>query len=345
MRAYGVTYDTGFPTAGTTTHEPFDPEVVRRETQIIRDELHCDAVRITGGHQDRLETAARHAADAGLEVWYSPFTNGLDRDELMAFLVDGAERAERLRREGADVVFLTGSEIALFTSGFLPGDGLEERLGVLADPVRLRSELPELHSRVNAFLARAVAAVRERFGGPVSYASLPWEGVDWTPFDVIATDAGYRDAAAAPGYREAVRAQTLRGKPFAVTEFGCTTHRGAADLGGRGDSIVEFDEHARPVRLTADVVRDEREQADLLREILGIYEEAGVDTAFVNTFARRDLPTSPDPERDFDMAGFGIVRVSAHGTATSRPGLPWEPKAAFHALAEYGRSRKGREAQ
>ncbi|MFC7585252.1 hypothetical protein ACFQYP_17140 [Nonomuraea antimicrobica] len=48
MRAYGVTYDTGFLSAGTTTHEPFDPDAVRREMQIIRDELHCDAVRVTG---------------------------------------------------------------------------------------------------------------------------------------------------------------------------------------------------------------------------------------------------------------------------------------------------------
>ena len=85
-----------------------------------------------------------------------------------------------------------------------------------------------------------------RFAGPVSYASLPFEGVDWAPFDVIATDAGYRDAATAHGLRERLREQTSQGKPFA--EFGCTTHRRAADLGGRGESIVERNERARPVR-------------------------------------------------------------------------------------------------
>jgi hypothetical protein len=340
MRAYGVTYDTGFPSAGTTTHEPFDPDVVRREMQIIRDELRCDAVRITGGDPDRLETAAHHAARAGLEVWYSPFTNGLTQDELMTFIVDGAERAERLRRAGAPVVFLTGSEISLFNSGFLPGDTVEERLGVMAEPARMRAALPELRTRVNAFLSRAVAAVRERFGGPVSYASLPFEGVDWTPFDVIATDAGYRDAANAPGFRAGLRALTSQDKPFAVTEFGCTTHRGAADLGGHGDSMVERDEHARAVRLTSVVMRDEEEQAGYVRELLDIHDEEGTDTAFVNTFARRDLPTSSDPERDFDTASFGIVKILEHGrTGSTHPGLPWEPKAAFHTLAEYGRAR------
>jgi hypothetical protein len=341
MRAYGVTYDTGFPSAGTTTHEPFSPDLVRREMRIIRDELHCDAVRITGGDADRLETAARHAASAGLEVWYSPFTNGLTQDELLAFLVDSAERAERLRRDGAAVVFLTGSEISLFTSGFMPGDSLEERLAVVRDPSRMRAALPELRASVNAFLSRAVAAVRERFGGPVSYASLPMEAVDWAPFDMIATDAGYRDATTAPGFRAGLRGQISQGKPFAVTEFGCAPQRGAADLGARADSIIEWDERARPVRLTAAVIRDEGEQAGYVRELLDIYDEEGADAAFVFTFARRDLPTSDEPERDFDVASFGIVKILEPGrTGTTFPGLPWEPKAAFHAMAEFGRARK-----
>lgn len=90
MRVVGMNYDTGFVSAGSTTHEPFDPDTVRRDLQVIRDELRCDAVRITGGVQDRLELTARFAAEAGLEVWYSPFTNGLDRDGLMTFVLDGA---------------------------------------------------------------------------------------------------------------------------------------------------------------------------------------------------------------------------------------------------------------
>lgn len=120
MRAFGITYDTGFTSAGTTTREPFDPAVVDREMQIIRAELCCDAVRITGGDRDRLETAARYAAGAGLEIWYSPFTNGLTQTELLDVLADSAGRAERLRRAGAEITFLTGSEISLFTAASSP---------------------------------------------------------------------------------------------------------------------------------------------------------------------------------------------------------------------------------
>src|SRR5260221_458671 len=142
MRGNGITYDPGFFNAGVSTHEPFDPEVVKREMRIIHDDLHCNAVRITGGNADRLEIAAIHAADASLEVWFSPFTCDLTTDELLDFLADCAERAERLRRQGAEVVFVTGAELSLFTVGFLPGDTLEDRLDLFAAPHRLRELLP-----------------------------------------------------------------------------------------------------------------------------------------------------------------------------------------------------------
>ena len=198
MRARGITYDTGFFNAGTSTREPFDPDVVRREMRIIRQHLHCTAVRVTGGDPDRLEIAAMHAVDADLEVWFCPFTNGLTQDELLALLAACANRAERLSQRGGAVVLLTGSEVSLFTSGFLPGETLVDRLALVADPLRLRPMIGEVRARINDFLRRAVELVRTRFHGPVSYASiLPLEGVDWSPFDIIATYAAYRTSATA----------------------------------------------------------------------------------------------------------------------------------------------------
>ncbi|MCF7550476.1 hypothetical protein [Pseudonocardia sp. WMMC193] len=340
MRAWGVTYDTGFTSCGSTTHEPFDPDVVGEEMRIIREELHADAVRITGGVADRLEIAARHAAAVGLEVWYCPFTHDLTTDELLDFLLDAAERAERIRREGAEVRFLTGSEISIMTIGLMPGATLSERSAVLADPARLREVLPEVQRRTNALLARAVDGARARFGGPIGYASLPLEAVDWAPFDFIATDAGYRDATNAAGLPATLAAMTAQGKPFAVTEFGCAPFTGAADRGSRGDVIGYDEQSGRATHLTETVERNEAEQAGYLLDLLDVYDAGGVDTAFVYTFACRHLPTSDDPEQDFDLGSFGIVRVLPPGrTGRTHPGLPWEPKAAFTALAEYGRSR------
>ena len=345
MRVKGINYDTGFFSAGTSTHEPFVPEVVRREMRIIRDDLHCNAVRITGGDPDRLEIAASHAASAGLEVWFCPFTNGLTQDALLALLADCAERAERLRRRGAEIVLLTGSEISLFTAGFLPGETLEDRLALVADPLRVRPLIGEVRTRINDFLRRAVQVVRSRFGGPVSYASLPLEGVDWTPFDIMASDAVYPSAATAARFPDLVRAFVAQGrsqgKPVAATEFGCMTYRGAADMASDIHAMIEWGRDGRAERLKGEYVRAEDEQATYLCELLDVLEAKGVDAAFVYTFARYDLPHRNDPRADLDMASRGVVKVfdgqsDAPDPRRRRyPHMPWEPKAAFDTLADY----------
>ncbi|MEU4224150.1 aldo/keto reductase [Nonomuraea sp. NPDC026600] len=77
MRAFGVTYDTGFLSSGTTTHEPFAPDTVRREMQIIHDELNCDAIRFTGMSGD-LPNLPEHIATGAFDVFLLPYS-ALDR--------------------------------------------------------------------------------------------------------------------------------------------------------------------------------------------------------------------------------------------------------------------------
>ena len=48
MRAKGITYDTGFVRHGAISRERFDPDLVKRELAIIRDDLHCTAIRVIG---------------------------------------------------------------------------------------------------------------------------------------------------------------------------------------------------------------------------------------------------------------------------------------------------------
>ena len=177
MRGKGICYDTGFFNRGVSTHEPFDPEVVARELRVIRDDLHCNAVRITGGDLERLKTAASSAAAAGLEVWLSPFTTDLTADGLLDFLAGCADHAERLRRQGAEIVLLTGSELIMTNKGIVPGETFEERAGLLTpSSPSIGQLLAAVPARVNHLLADAVRVVRERFGGKVSYASLPSTG-------------------------------------------------------------------------------------------------------------------------------------------------------------------------
>lgn len=338
MRARGITYETGFIRNGPISRQHFAPDVVKQELAIIRDDLHCNAVRIIGGDPERIDFAATCAADLGLEVWFSPYPLELTNEETLKLFADCAERAERLRLRGANVVFVTGAELSLMNREFLPGDTMEERLGLLlGERESLPQRVGQISAAVNAFLARAVAQVRERFGGKLAYAAIPLERVDWTPFDFVGVDL-YRSAEIADRYAEGVRALVAQGKPVAITEFGTAAYRGAGDLGGRMMEVVENDKVAgAPVRLNGEYARDEAGQAAYLRELLEVFNAEGVDSAFVFIFALENFPHRPngDPRLDLDLASPSIVRVLEHGHGQTYPDLAWEPKLAFHLLAEY----------
>ncbi|WP_027344243.1 hypothetical protein [Hamadaea tsunoensis] len=335
MRGLGISYDTGFVVHGANSRPQFDPAAVDRDLRAIRDDLHCTAVRVMGGDPDRIAYAAARAADLGLAVWFSPYPLEATEDEMLALFADCAERAEKLRAGGAEVVFVAGAEHSLMNPGFLPGGTTEERLaGLFAGPAAVRELIPRVAVRINDFLGRALTVVRERFAGPVTYAAIQFERVDWTPFDILSMDL-YRNSGVADQFAAGVRTLVAQGKPVAVTEFGSATFRGAGDLGARGLEVVEHDPVTRaPVRLSGVYERDEPGQAAYVRELLEIFDAAGVDSAFVFTFALSSYPHRPDgdPRDDLDLASYSIVRLREDGA--------WEPKAAFHAVAAYYEGRQ-----
>ncbi|WP_182906208.1 hypothetical protein [Microbispora sp. H13382] len=323
MRGRGINYDTGFLPGGHISRETFDSETVRAEMRVIAEELHCTAVRVTGGHPERLDVAARHAADAGLEVWFAPFPCEMTTRELAPFFAECAGRAEELRRDGAEVVLVTGCELSMFAAGFLPGDTVFDRIsGLMKGDPEVYARFAGIPALLNPFLTETARAAREVFGGRVTYASGDWEGVDWSPFDIVAVDA-YRDERNAATYREGLRSLFGHGKPVAVTEFGTCAYTGAGARGGMAWAIV--DRSRRRPRLTGNFTRDEGEQVRYLHELLGVFEEEGVDSAFWFTFAGYGLPYDPHPRRDLDMASYGVVRLLKDGGR--------EPKEVFHALA------------
>lgn len=319
MRAKGITYDTGFGPGGRSSRPYFDADQVRHELRVIAEDLHCDAVRITGGDPERLTVAARHAADAGLEVWFSPFPCELRPAQLRPYFADCAVRAEAV---GAHV-FVTGCELSLFCAGLLPGaDSLARVKTFTSGAPATAEELGELSGRLDTVLTDTVATVRERFGGKLTYASGVWEDIDWTPFDIVGVDA-YVDPAD-PAFQPGLAAYLRHGKPVAATEFGCCTYRGAAARSGLGWAILEED--TDPVRLNGDYIRDEDEQAGYLREVFEAFDSASVDTAFWFTFAGYTYPHHTDPRLDLDMASYGVCKVMPDGTLA--------PKQSFHALAQ-----------
>jgi len=236
-------------------------------------------------------------------------------------------------------VFVTGAELAIMNRGFLPGEAVDERLSELlsSPPDRRRERVVEAGARVNDFLSSAVAQVRSVFKSRITYASIPFERVDWTPFDIVSVDL-YRSAEVADRFREGVRTLVAGGKPVAITEFGTAAWRGAGDVAARSMEILEYDsDTGAPRRLKGEYARDEAGQASYIAELLEVFDTAGVDSAFVFLFALYNLPHRPggDPRDDLDLASPGIVKILEGRRGFTYPDMAWEPKSAFTALAEY----------
>ena len=181
MERKGVSYDVGRVMAGNWRPD-FDLKVVHRELEIIRNDLHCNAVRICGLDIHRLVTAAEMALQLDLEVWLSPELWDKSRAETLAYITKAAGAAEGLRAQYPErLVLLVGSELALFMQGIVPGRNLTERMRNPSFWENAKAGMPDLP--LNAFLAKANEQVRQVFHGRVSYASLIWEAVDWKLFD------------------------------------------------------------------------------------------------------------------------------------------------------------------
>ncbi|MFJ5172608.1 hypothetical protein ACIP68_02010 [Streptomyces griseoviridis] len=109
---------------------------------------------------------------------------------------------------------------------------------------------------------------------------------------------------------------------------------------GRLDAVPTWSPPT-PATATPETPLRRRGTGPLLRELLRASAESALDASFVNTFARYDLPhTETDDDHDFEKASLGVVKILADGrTGTTYPGPSWEPRAAFHTLAEYGPGR------
>lgn len=349
MNRRGVIYDTGAVFSGQgwaiPTRPKLDLATAERELQIVRDDLHCNAVRLIGRDVARLVQVAERALALGLEVWLSPALWGRSPDETLHYCVSAGERAEQLRQQHADrFVLVLGGELTLFMGGIVPGDDVAVRTREAF--TRVKAGDLSANDRLNDFLGRASTAVRGVYHGPLTYASLVWEDVDWDPFDLIGVDH-YRDARIKDRYVEMLQPLLALGKPVVNTEFGMGTYRGAASEGGAlGFGVADQHRvglhHLLPVvgrfirpRLAGEYVRDEAMQARELVETLTILDAAGIDGAFVAEFVTAGAAFSEEPRYDMDMNAFALVRTYRHGKGTTYPDMSWEPKQSFHAVVQF----------
>jgi hypothetical protein len=357
MERKGVSYDVGRVMAGNW-RPIFDQKVVQRELEIIRNDLHCNAVRICGLDIPRLVTAAGMALQLGMEVWLSPEMWDKSQAETLAYITKAAAAAEGLRVQYPErLVLLVGSELTLFMQGIVPGRNLTERM---RHPSFWENAKAGKHNPpLNAFLARANEQVRQVFHGKVSYASLIWEAVDWKLFDFVGVDH-YRAARIKERYAEMLQPLFATGKPVVITEFGCRTYQGAdTSTEGMAGDILDYRPNLRvaltmltnPIRtaLTGKqlppprlqlkpgiFIRDEEMQARELRDQLGVLGRAGVNGAFVMTFLSPTAPYNENARLDLDMNSYSLVKCYEHGRhGLTYPEMTWEPKEAFRTVADF----------
>ncbi|MDR9856240.1 hypothetical protein RJP21_21805 [Paenibacillus sp. VCA1] len=337
LQRKGINYDVGTYTRGKekSSRDEFDPSIVQREMEIIKQELHCSAVRISGRDIPRLVAASEFALRQGLEVWFSPALIDEDEHGMLNYFEECAKAAEALRKQSPQVVFVAGCELTFFMKGFIDGDTSFDRIRTMMHPWRLLLSTVRkgsFHKSLNRFLAKTAKVVRQHFQGELTYASGPWEQVDWELFDIVSVDY-YRDEHNYKHYRKKLRDYFKSGKPVVISEFGCCTYRGAENKGGYGWNVV--DHNSTPKRLKGDFIRDEEVQIRYMNELLDIFHEEQVNGAFWFTFAMPSYPYDEEPPLNLDTASYSVVRTLKGGqTGAAYPGMPWEPKASFAALAE-----------
>jgi hypothetical protein len=343
MERKGICYDVGREMYGNWRPD-FHPDIIHRELQIIQNDLHCNAIRICGKDISRLMLAADDALKQGFEVWLSPELWNQSPAATLSYTVKAAEAAERLREKyPGKLVLSVGSELTLFMKGIIAGGNLWSRLRNAFSGDFVRSG--KHNQPLNEYILDVTTAARKVYRGPITYASLIFERVNWELFDFVGVDH-YRAAKTRDRYAEMLRPLLAIGKPVVVMELGCCTYQGAEAAGGQAFNIIDIKSlilHQIPLigrfvrpRLKGHYVRDEALQASEVTESLTALDQAGINGAFVFTFVFPTNPYHDEPLYDLDMASYSLVKSYSDGMrGATYPDMPWEPKKSFQAVADY----------
>lgn len=331
MRYKGINYDVGVEFNENFNSQPsFDKHIIERELRIIRDDLHCTDIRLSGTSIERLTIAAGIALKLNLGVWLSPQLHNKTAEQTLSYIIECSRAAETLRVAHPDKVkFIVGCELTWFMYGIMKGSTYERRLGNWLNLFKL-IVTHNYSKKLNAFLDKVVPSVRHEFNGKITYAASPLEKVDWTPFDYIGLDY-YRDKSNRQKYGKELKQFTSYNKPIIITEVGLCTYQGAQDKGALGHSVAYKDSDGKR-KLKPGLIRDESLQAQELIDMLSILNANEVEGTFVFLFS---WPTFPyDEKLDLDIASYSIVKSLKNTNGTTYSDMKWEPKKAFFALSK-----------
>ena len=140
MKHKGITYDIGTEySPGNFTINNLPESKISSDMQAIKEDLHCNAIRIYGKDTDKLILASGIALRHGLDVWISPRYINAGTEETLQSLTGVARLFQALKTKypERELVFIVGGEATIDTQGFVKGDTLPERLQNLMKPLFL----------------------------------------------------------------------------------------------------------------------------------------------------------------------------------------------------------------
>lgn len=323
-------------------YDSLTPASVEKDIDDIK-KAGCTSVRIYGDRADKLLMSAETALERGLSVWLSPRLINGTKEETIANLKTFAQRAEELRtRYEGRVTLVVGTELALDSRIALDGDYGERTKKYAAlvaqSTMETRSRIVKLlgsgalsvlkrtghiaaiseeekrrFSTVGDFVRELAAHVRPIFHGPLTYAALPQEQIDWNDdnLDIVGVNL-YRDFATGRTYEQELEQLKGFGKPVAITEFGTAPYKGAELLGGgAANQIIQWSR----LRLLPHL-RDTSGQARHIKALYRTYQKHDIDHAFVFEYRDRLLEALPPNLRD---ASFALTRMEHSGRRTHLP--------------------------
>lgn len=329
----GINYDVGTELSRGYLSRPFrHEEFYESELTTIRDELHADSVGIFGSDPDQLISALTIAADLDFDIRVQTRLNFISPGDMVDRLRMVAEEAERVRQSGIPIVLDVGCEYMMFADGPIEGDDFFDKMEQIASG---QLDWDEVVSRLFRITNGLANTAREVFEGPITYSDTPMEPAFWEPFDIISIDH-YLGEESESTYLNTLNSMAEHGKPLWVNEFGSTANAGAPEGGGMAWNIVDYE--AVPPQILEGVVRDEEKQAINITDSLSLINQSPVERAYLYEFITTSSPRNDDPRFDMDLTGYGIVSVwdRGHDQPYERTGY-WEPKQAFHAVAEWNR--------
>src|SRR5579863_2611326 len=169
MKHKGVNYDVGTVMGGNWRPD-YNPQSVERELEIIKNDLHCNAVGISGKDIGRVMLTAEAALSQGLEVRLNPadLTNK-PPEPTLAYITEAAKATQPLHeRYPGKVVFSVGGEFTLLMQGIVPGKNFIQRIRTAFSDDGAYIKSGKHNKPLNDFLVKANKAVRSEFAGPRS---------------------------------------------------------------------------------------------------------------------------------------------------------------------------------